>query len=94
MKSENSINESLDIIRRALEDDNTEENNSNSSKVLVLNQKVNKDGTIKLIQKSRELNKEINDIIDEKLNYLVENRIEKILDEKIPKILKTYFESK
>ena len=94
MKSENSINESLDIIRRALEDDNTEENNSNSSKVLVLNQKVNEDGTIKLIQKSKELNKEINDIIDEKLNYLVENRIEKVLDEKIPKILKTYFESK
>ena len=93
MKSENSINESLDIIRRALEDD-TEENNSNSSKVLVLNQKVNEDGTIKLIQKSKELNKEINDIIDEKLNYLVQNRIEKVLDEKIPKILKTYFESK
>ena len=93
MKSENSINESLDIIRRALEDD-TEENNSNSSKVLVLNQKVNEDGTIKLIQKSKELNKEINDIIDEKLNYLVENRIEKILDEKIPKLLKTYFDSK
>tara|TARA_E500000331_G_scaffold80347_1_gene75952 strand:- start:395 stop:679 length:285 start_codon:yes stop_codon:yes gene_type:complete len=94
MKSENSINESLDIIRRALEDDNTEENESNLSKVLVLNQKVNVDGTIKLIQKSKELNKEINDIIDEKLNYLVENRIEKVLDEKIPKILKTYFESK
>ena len=94
MKSENSINESLDIIRRALEDDNNEENNTNSSKVLVLNQKVNQDGTIKLIQKSKELNKEINDIIDEKLNYLVENRIEKILDKKIPKILKTYFESK
>ena len=94
MKSENSINESLSIIRRALEDDNTEENNSNSSKVLVLNQKVNEDGTIKLIQKAKELNKEINDIIDEKLNYLVENRIEKVLDEKIPKILKTYFESK
>ena len=94
MKSENSINESLDIIRRALEDDNTEENDSNSSKVLVLNQKVNEDGTIKLIQKSKELNKEINDIIDEKLNYLVENRIEKVLDEKIPKILKNYFESK
>ena len=94
MKSENSINESLEIIRRALEDDSTEESNSNLSKVLVLNQKVNEDGTIKLIQKSKELNKEINDIIDEKLNYLVENRIEKILDEKIPKILKTYFESK
>ena len=94
MKSENSINESLEIIRRALEDDSTEESNSNLSKVLVLNQKVNEDGTIKLIQKSKELNKEINDIIDEKLNYLVENRIEKILDEKIPKLLKNYFDSK
>lgn len=94
MKSENSINESLEIIRRALEDDSTEESNSNLSKVLVLNQKVNEDGTIKLIQKSKELKKEINDIIDEKLNYLIENRIEKVLDEKIPKILKTYFESK
>ena len=94
MKSENSINESLEIIRRALEDDSTEESNSNLSKVLVLNQKVNEDGTIKLIQKSKELKKEINDIIDEKLNYLVEKRIEKVLDEKIPKILKTYFQSK
>ena len=93
MNKKNSINESLEIIRRALED---EQNDSNhlSSNILILNQKVNSDGTIKLIQKEEDINSEINDIIDQKLSYLVENKIENILDEKIPKILKNYLDSK
>tara|TARA_B100000676_G_C17787381_1_gene685161 strand:- start:367 stop:651 length:285 start_codon:yes stop_codon:yes gene_type:complete len=94
MKSENSINESLEIIRKALEDDAENNINKSTSNILLLNQKVNDDGTIKLLQKSEDINNEINDIIDQKLNYLVETRIEQILDEKIPKILKKYFDSK
>ena len=94
MKSENSINESLEIIRKALEDDNTDNLNKASSNILLLNQKVNKDGTINLLQNYEDLNKEVNDIIDQKLNYLVESKIEKILDEKIPKLLKNYFDTK
>ena len=94
MNEKNSINESLDIIRKALEDDNTNDINDLSSNILVLNQKVNSDGTIKIIKKNENINKEINDIIDQKLSYLVENKIEKILDEKIPKLLKNYFDSK
>ena len=94
MNEKNSINESLDIIRKALEDDNTNDVNDLSSNILVLNQKVNSDGTIKLIQEDDIINNEINDIIDQKLSYLVENKIEKILDEKIPKLLKNYFDSK
>tara|TARA_B100001540_G_scaffold199295_1_gene175531 strand:- start:26 stop:310 length:285 start_codon:yes stop_codon:yes gene_type:complete len=94
MNEKNSINESLDIIRKALEDDNTNDANDLSSNILVLNQKVNSDGTIKIIKKNEDINKEINDIIDQKLSYLVENKIEKILDEKIPKLLKNYFDSK
>ena len=94
MKSEKSINESLEIIRRALEEDGSFNDKNSSSEILILNQKVNDDGTINLLQKSEVINKEINDMIDQKLNYLVENRIEKILDEKIPKLLKTYFDSK
>ncbi len=94
MKSENSIKESLELIRRALEDDTEENDNKKSSNILVLNQKVNNDGTIKLLQKSEHINSEVNNIIDQKLNYLIENRIEKILDEKIPKLLKNYFDSK
>ena len=94
MKSEKAINESLEIIRKALEDDTSEVDNKSDSNVLILNQKVNNDGTIKILHNSDDLNKEINTIIDQKLNYLVEKRIEKMLDEKIPKLLKNYFDSK
>ena len=94
MNTKNSINESLEVIRRALEDENNISDNDLSSNILILNQKVNSDGTIKLLQKDEDINNEINDIIDQKLSYLVENKIEKILDEKIPKLLKNYFDSK
>ena len=94
MNTKNSINESLEVIRRALEDEKNISDKELSSNVLILNQKVNSDGTIKLLQKDEDINNEINDIIDQKLSYLVENKIEKILDEKIPKLLKNYFDSK
>jgi hypothetical protein len=94
MNTKNSINESLEVIRRALEDEKNISDKDLSSNVLILNQKVNSDGTIKLLQKDEDINNEINDIIDQKLSYLVENKIEKILDEKIPKLLKNYFDSK
>ena len=94
MDTKNSINESLEIIRRALEDEKNDTNKDLSSNILILNQKVNSDGTIKLVQKDNNISSEINDIIDQKLSYLVENKIEKILDEKIPQLLKNYFDSK
>ena len=94
MNTQNSINESLEVIRRALEDEKKDSNKNSSSNILILNQKVNSDGTIKLLQKDEDINNEINDIIDQKLSYLVENKIEKILEEKIPKLLKNYFDSK
>ena len=94
MDKNNSINESLEIIRKALDEEQSDTSDDISSNILVLNQKVNSDGTIKLLKKDEEVNNEINDIIDQKLSYLVENKIEKILDEKIPKLLKNYFDSK
>ena len=94
MNTKNSINESLEIIRRALEDERNDTKKDSSSNILILNQKVNSDGTIKLVQKDNDISSEINDIIDQKLSYLVENKIEKILDEKIPQLLKNYFDSK
>ena len=94
MDTKNSINESLEIIRRALEDEKNDTNKDLSSNILILNQKVNSDGTIKIVQKDNDINSEINDIIDQKLSYLVESKIEKILDEKIPQLLKNYFDSK
>ena len=94
MNKKNSINESLELIRRALEDEKDLSNKDLSSNILTLNQKVNSDGTIKLIKKNEDINIEINNIIDQKLSYLVETKIEKILDEKIPQLLKNYYDSK
>ena len=94
MNKKNSINESLEIIRKALEEEKNDSNKDLSSNVLILDQKVNSDGTINVLQKDNYFNKQINDIIDQKLTYLVENKIEKILDQKIPKLIKNYFESK
>ena len=94
MNKNNSINESLELIRRALEDEKDLSNKDLSSNILTLNQKVNSDGTIKLIKKNADMNIEINNIIDQKLSYLVETKIEKILDEKIPELLKNYYDSK
>ena len=94
MNTKNSINESLEIIRKALQDEKNDSDKDLSSNILILNQKVNSDGTIKLLKKDNDISSEINDIIDQKLSYLVENKIEKILDEKIPKLLKNYFDSK
>ena len=94
MNTKNSINESLEIIRKALEDEKSDSSKDLSTNILILNQKVNSDGTIKLIKKNNDINMEINDIIDQKLTYLLESKIEKILDEKIPKLLKNYFNSK
>tara|TARA_B100000700_G_C14578048_1_gene638810 strand:+ start:201 stop:485 length:285 start_codon:yes stop_codon:yes gene_type:complete len=94
MNKKNSINESLEIIRKALEEEKNDSNKDLSSNVLILDQKVNSDGTINVLQKDNYFNKQINDIIDQKLTYLIENKIEKILDEKIPKLLKNYFDTK
>tara|TARA_Y100001954_G_scaffold69361_1_gene75888 strand:+ start:809 stop:1093 length:285 start_codon:yes stop_codon:yes gene_type:complete len=94
MDTKNSINQSLEIIRKALEEENIDTNKDLSSNILILNQKVNSDGTIKLLENNQDINKEVNDIIDQKLSYLIENKVEKILDEKIPILLKNYFDSK
>ena len=56
MNTKNSINESLEVIRRALEDEKNVSNKVSSSNILILNQKVNSDGTIKLLQKDEEIN--------------------------------------
>ena len=94
MDTKNSINQSLEIIRKALEEENIDTNKDLSSNILILNQKVNSDGTIKLLENNQDINKKVNDIIDQKLSYLIENKVEKILDEKIPMLLKNYFDSK
>ena len=91
MSNNESIKDTLDVIRRALEDkDDFTEKNEN---ILILNRKVNDDGTVKLLNQSDDVN-EINKVIDNKLNDLMEKKVSTMLKNQLPIILDNYFKNK
>ena len=91
MSNNDSIKDTLDVIRRALEDkDDFTEKNEN---VLILNKKVNDDGTVKLLNQSDDINA-INRVIDKKLDDLMENKMTTMLENQLPIILDNYFKNK
>ena len=90
MSNNESIKDTLNVIRRALEDkDDFTEKNEN---ILILNRKVNDDGTVKLLNQSDEINA-INKIIDKKLNELIEKKMTDVLENQLPVILDNYFKN-
>ena len=91
MSNNESIKDTLDVIRRALEDkDDFTEKNEN---ILILNKKVNDDGTVKLLNQSDDINA-INKIIDTKINELIEKKMTDVLENQLPIILDNYFKNK
>ena len=91
MSNNESIKDTLDVIRRALEDkDDFTEKNDN---ILILNKKVNDDGTVKLLNQSNEI-KAINNVIDKKLDDLMEKKMTAMLKNQLPIILDNYFKNK
>ena len=91
MSNNESIKDTLNVIRKALEDEN--EFSSNNSNVLILNKKINDDGTVKLLNQSDDIN-EINNIIDNKLTDLLEKKMSNMLESQLPIILDNYFKNK
>jgi len=91
MSNNESIKDTLDVIRRALEDNNdfTEKNEN----ILILNKKINDDGTVKLLNQSNDINV-INKVIDKKLNDLMEIKLSTMLENQLPIILDNYFKNK
>ena len=91
MSNNESIKDTLDVIRRALEDkDDFTQKNEN---ILILNKKVNDDGTVKLLNQSDEINA-INKVIDKKLDDLMEKKVSAMLKNQLPIILDNYFKNK
>ena len=91
MSNNDSIKDTLDVIRKALEDENTFSHNNEN--VLILNKKVNDDGTVKLLNQPDDFN-EINKVIDKKLNDLLEKKMTSMLESQLPIILDNYFKNK
>jgi hypothetical protein len=70
-------------------DDFTKKNDN----ILILNKKVNDDGTVKLLNQSDEINA-INNVIDKKLDDLMEKKMTAMLKNQLPIILDNYFKNK
>lgn len=92
MSNNESIKDTLDVIRRALEEDESDFSQKNEN-ILILNKKVNHDGTVKLIDNTYDYS-DINNVIDKKLNDLLEKKMTSMLENQLPIILDNYFKNK
>ena len=92
ISNDKSIKETLSIIRKALQEDDV--NNNNKEDVLVLNHLVKKDGTIEIINTISITKQEIKEILNEKLSEVFEKHFEKWLTKNIPNYLEKYFSKK
>ena len=68
MSNDQSIKETLEVIRKALEDDDSSLDLKED--LLILNKKVNEDGTINIINNDSIKTDDIKQIIDKKLNQI------------------------
>ena len=92
MSNDQSIKETLDIIRRALEDDDSPLDLKEN--LLILNRKVKDDGKINIINNDSNNKKEVRKILDEKINQILEKHFDKWLEKKVPYYIKNYLEKK
>ena len=92
MSNDQSIKETLDIIRRALEDDDSSLDLKED--LLILNHKVNDDGTINIINKDSINKEDVRKILDEKINQILEKHFDQWLEKKLPYYIKNYLEKK
>ena len=91
MANNESIKDTLEVIRRALEDENDfSEKNDN---VLILNKKINDDGTVKMLGQPNDID-EVNNVIEKKLTDLLEKKMSNMLENQLPNILDKYFKNK
>ena len=86
MTENQSIKDTLNIIRKALEDDNS---NTSSPKedILILNKLVKEDGTIDILDENILNKDEVKDIINKKVTEIFENHFNNWLDKNIPEYL-------
>ena len=89
--NDKSISETLNVIRKALQEDSVDNIEKN---VLILDQLVKKDGTIKIIKSENIKQQEIKEILNDKFSEVFEQHFEKWLSKNIPNYLEKYFSKK
>ena len=97
MTEQQSIKETLNVIRKALEQDDNSDNldiKKSDSSVLILNQLVKDDGTINIISNSKLDKSDITKLLNNKLDNIFESYLTVWLDRNMPKYLEKYFKNK
>ena len=92
--SENpSIKETLNVIRKALEDDGPSKTNDLNN-ILILDKLVKEDGTINIIKEDYLTKKDTINVLHDKLDDVFESHLSKWLDKNVPNYLEKYFKKK
>ena len=94
MSEQESIKQTLDVIRKALEDEDSPNIQEINVNILILNKKVKDDGTIDLIEDTKLSKSETTIILNKKLDQVFEKYLTKWLDKKAPSYLDNYFNNK
>ena len=96
MPEQQSIKHTLDIIKKALQEEKSSslKNDSNEDNVLILNKFVKEDGTIEELEDTLLKKEEVKEIINKKISEVFEKYFDKWLDKNIPNYLDKFFKKK
>ena len=94
MADHNSIKESLDVIRKALESDQSDKDYDTEDNVLILDKLVNEDGTIDIIKKNIISKDEVKEVLESNIEKYFDQHLDKWFDKNIPNYVDKYFKNK
>ena len=93
MPEQQSIKNTLNIIRKAIEEDDKSESQKDDD-ILILNKLVNEDGTINILENQFLKKDEVKEILNQKISEIFKDHFDKWLDKNIPSYLDKYFKKK
>ena len=93
MPEQQSIKNTLNIIRKAIEEDDKSESQKDDD-ILILNKLVNEDGTIDILENQFLKKEEVKEILNQKISEIFRDHFDDWLDKNIPSYLDKYFNKK
>ena len=93
MPEQQSIKNTLNIIRKAIEEDDKSESQKDED-ILILNKLVNEDGTIDILENQFLKKDEVKEILNQKISEIFKDHFDEWLDKNIPSYLDKYFKKK
>jgi len=94
MTDQSSIKESLDVIRKALENDTSDSKYDAEDDILILDKLVKEDGTIDIIENNIISKDEVKAVLENNIEKYFDQHLDKWFDKNIPNYVDKYFKNK